>query len=85
MRADYEVYVSGRLGAELMSALSDLRPEPSASSTRLRATAIDQPSLHGILARLLGFGLTIEAIWRTDVEMIDWSSGGDPEVTCGPH
>lgn len=83
MRADYEIYIRGRLGAELTHALGDLRPAPTARSTRLQARAIDQPSLHGILARLGNLGIVIEAIWRTDVETIAYEMSSDPDGLGG--
>ncbi|MDH3682765.1 MAG: hypothetical protein OEV40_22760, partial [Acidimicrobiia bacterium] len=66
VRADYEIYVKGHFGPELGHAFSDLSPDRVGASTRLRAAAIDQPTLHGILGRLHNFGIEIDAIWRTD-------------------
>ena len=68
MRADYEIYVKGHFGRELDYAFSDLSPEQVGASTRLRAAAVDQPTLHGILDRLHSFGIEIDAIWRTDAD-----------------
>ena len=63
LSGNYEIYVRGRLGPELLHALADLEPEILRESTRLRLVD-DQPSLHGILARLWNLGLEIDAIVR---------------------
>ena len=71
MTADYEIYVRGRLGPEMQHALADLRPQVRADHTRLSADDVDQASLYGILGRLRGFALEVDAVWRTDFETID--------------
>jgi hypothetical protein len=72
--ADYEIYVSGRLGPEMQHALADLRPQVRANHTRLSADDVDQASLHGILARLRDLALEIDSVWRTDAETVDLTS-----------
>ncbi|MGI9623843.1 MAG: hypothetical protein ACR2PK_13480 [Acidimicrobiales bacterium] len=65
MPGRYEIDVKGRLGSEMLHALSDVEPEVRRDSTRFRVED-DQPALHGLLVRLRDLGLEIEAVWRID-------------------
>ena len=71
MSADFEIYVRGRLGPEMQHALADLRPQVRVDHTRLSADDVDQASLHGILGRLRDLALEVDAVWRTDAQMVD--------------
>jgi hypothetical protein len=71
VKAEYEIYVRGRLGPEMQSVLSDLRPQVQSGRTRLSADDVDQASLHGILGRLRDLALEVEAVSRTDAEMTE--------------
>jgi hypothetical protein len=71
VRAEYEIYVRGRLGPEMQRALADLHPHVQSDRTRLFADDVDQASLHGILARLRDLALEVDSVVRTDVETIE--------------
>jgi hypothetical protein len=71
VKAEYEIYVRGRLGPEMQSVLSDLRPQVQSGRTRLSAHDVDQASLHGILGRLRDLALEVEAVSRTEAEMTE--------------
>lgn len=68
MRANYRIYIRGRLGPELQAALADLRPESCGRHTQLSVDAADQAALFGALGRLRGLALEVDSLWRTGVE-----------------
>jgi hypothetical protein len=70
VRAEYEIYVRGRLGPEMQRLLADLHPQVQSGRTRLSADDVDQASLHGILDRLRDLALEVDSVLRTDAETI---------------
>ena len=68
MRANYRIYVRGRLGPELQGALADLRPESRGRHTQFSVDAADQAALFGALGRLRGLALQVDSVWHTDSE-----------------
>ena len=62
----YRIYVSGRLGEEMLHLLADLRPDVRADTTILHTDTVDQASLHGTLGRIRNLGLSIDALWMED-------------------
>ena len=46
--------------------LADLRPEVCGDHTLLRTAGVDQPTLHGTMARLADLGLEITSVERID-------------------
>ena len=76
MRANYRIYVRGRLGPEMQHALADLRPELRGDYTQLSVDGADQAALHGTLGRLRGLALDVDSMWRTDTELIDRAAPG---------
>ena len=71
MEANYRIYVRGRLGPEMQHALADLDPQVRSDHTRLSVDHADQASLYGILGRLRGLALEVNALWRTGADVTD--------------
>ena len=64
-QAEYELVVSGRLGARLQRALEGLEVTSScAEETHLRGWFRDQAALHGVLERIRDLGLELTEVHR---------------------
>jgi len=63
----YRITVSGRLGEVTREEFGDLCVESDGANTGLTGE-LDQAALHGVLNRILAFGLELVALSRLDDE-----------------
>jgi hypothetical protein len=63
--AQYEIVIRGRLGGVITRSLEGLEVRSTdAEATHLSGWFVDQPALHGALARLADLGLELVAVRR---------------------
>ena len=77
----YEITVEGRVPAEVLEELEEVRATVQPVTTVLTGPLADQSALHGMISRLHGAGLTLVEVRRLPAD--DGQPAMDPPSTEG--